>query len=93
MLHCVCVFVFVLAVSQLLLHPQRAEEGVPQRLLQGDAPADVVLQHTADQVKELPLLLAAPLHVPLRGHTHTSSEFQPGTGGPLAEPELLTFRG
>lgn len=45
------------------LGPQWAEEGVPQRLLHGDAFAGVVLQHPAEQVEQLPLLLGVPLHV------------------------------
>lgn len=54
------------------LCPYRAEERMPQRLLQGDAAADVVLQHAADQVEELPLLLSHPGHDLLKENHHRS---------------------
>lgn len=61
-----CVCACLLAALLLLLHPQRAEERVPQRLLQGDPSAHVVLQHAAEQVEQLPLFLSLPLHVLLK---------------------------
>ena len=64
---CVCVCGCVCVLTALvLLCPHRAEEGMPQRLLQGDAPVDVVLQHEAQQVEQLPLLFTLPLHELLR---------------------------
>lgn len=59
---CVCVL-----AALLLLHPHRAEERVPQRLLQGDPSADVVLQHAAEQIEQLPLFVGLPPHVLLKG--------------------------
>lgn len=66
----VCVFVSlcvcVMLASLLLPWSQWTEERVPQSLLQGDPPTDVVLQHTAEQVQQLPVVLTLSLHVLLR---------------------------